>query len=198
MSARVAHVTRRTLETEVDLSLNLDGSGLVEISTGVGFFDHLLHHLAVHGMFDLRVKATGDLQIDPHHTVEDVAIVLGQALDRALGDRKGIVRMGTAWVPMDDALAQVVVDFSGRPYAVIHASFETGGLGGMPTSLVPHIFESIACHARMNLHAQVLYGRDDHHKVEAVFKAFGRAVDSAVRIDPRRSGVASTKGTLTP
>lgn len=194
---RIATITRETNETQIELSLNLDGSGQASIDTGVGFFDHMLHHIAVHGLFDLTVKASGDLYIDAHHTVEDIAIVFGQALAQALGDRKGIVRMGHAYVPMDEALAQVVIDLSGRPYSVFKASFEAPMLGTMPVSLVEHVFESIAFNGRLNLHAQVPYGRDDHHKAEALFKAFGRALDAGTRYDERRAGVPSTKGTLT-
>jgi imidazoleglycerol-phosphate dehydratase len=197
MADRTTTITRNTNETQITLSLNLDGSGAAEIDTGVGFFDHMLHHVAHHGLFDLTVRATGDLHIDAHHTIEDVAICLGRALDETLGDRKGIVRMGSATVPMDEALAQVVVDLSGRPYAVIRADFDTPLMGQMPTSLVAHVLESIAFNARMNLHAAVLYGRDDHHKAEALFKALGRALAVAVARDPRRGGVPSTKGTLT-
>lgn len=192
-----ASVTRTTGETSVELTLNLYGSGRAEIDTGVGFFDHMLHHIAVHGLFDLTVKATGDLHVDAHHTIEDVAIAFGQALDQALGDRSGIVRMASATVPMDESLARVVVDLSGRPYPVFNADFDAPMLGGMPTSLVAHVFESIAFNGKLNLHAAVLYGRDDHHKAEALFKALGRALDAATRIDERRQGVPSTKGTLT-
>lgn len=197
MTERTAAVERRTNETEIALTLNLDGSGQATISTGVGFFDHMLHHVAVHGLFDLTVDASGDLHIDAHHTVEDVAICLGRALDQALGDRQGIARMGAAYVPMDEALARVVVDLSGRAYPVFHAAFTTPMIGQMPTSLVEHVFETLAVHARMNLHAEVIYGRDDHHKAEALFKALGRALRVAVERDPRRADVASTKGTLT-
>jgi imidazoleglycerol-phosphate dehydratase len=197
MTERTAAVERRTNETEIALTLNLDGSGQATISTGVGFFDHMLHHVAVHGLFDLTVHASGDLHIDAHHTVEDVAICLGRALDQALGDRQGIARMGAAYVPMDEALARVVVDLSGRAYPVFHAAFTTPMIGQMPTSLVEHVFETLAVHARMNLHAEVFYGRDDHHKAEALFKALGRALRVAVERDPRRADVASTKGTLT-
>ncbi len=197
MADRTAAITRHTNETQIELTLNLDGHGAADISTGVGFFDHMLHHVAVHGLFDLTVHAQGDLYIDAHHTVEDVAICLGRALDEALGDRKGIVRMGSAYVPMDEALARVVIDLSGRPYAVILAEFDAPAIGQMPTSLVAHVLESVAVHARMNLHAAVLCGRDDHHKVEALFKALGRALSAAVAVDPRRAGVPSTKGTLT-
>src|SRR5690554_1442617 len=197
MTERTAAVERRTNETEIALTLNLDGSGQATISTGVGFFDHMLHHVAVHGLFDLTVHASGDLHIDAHHAVEDVAICLGRALDQALGDRQGIARMGAAYVPMDEALARVVVDLSGRAYPVFHAAFTTPMIGQMPTSLVEHVFETLAVHARMNLHAEVFYGRDDHHMAEALFKALGRALRIAVERDPRRTNVASTKGTLT-
>ncbi len=197
MTNRQATITRQTKETSIKLTLNLDGTGQADIATGVGFFDHMLHHVAVHGLFDLTVEATGDLHIDAHHTIEDVAIAFGQALDQALGDRAGIVRMGSAIVPMDDALAQVVVDLSGRPYAVIDARFDASFIGQMPTILVRHVLESIAANARINLHAQILDGWDDHHKAEALFKALGRALDAATMLDPRRSGVPSTKGTLT-
>jgi imidazoleglycerol-phosphate dehydratase len=197
MAERTATITRHTNETQIDLALNLDGTGAAQIETGIGFFDHMLHHVAHHGLFDLTVKAAGDLHIDAHHTIEDVAICLGRALDEALGDRTGIARMGSAHVPMDEALARVVVDLSGRPYAVIQADFDTPLMGQMPTSLVAHVLESIAFNAKMNLHAAVLYGRDDHHKAEALFKALGRALNAAVMSDPRRGGVPSTKGTLT-
>ncbi len=196
MSAREARRQRRTAETEVVIFLRLDGQGTARVETGIGFLDHLLHHLAVHGLFDLEVQARGDLHIDPHHTVEDVAIVLGQTLDEALGDRRGIVRMGHAWVPMDEALAFVAVDLSGRPYAVLDLGFNSPAIGALPTSLIPHFLETLAVHARMNLHARLLYGRDDHHRAEALFKALGRALDMAVRLDPRRHDIPSTKGTL--
>lgn len=198
MAPREARRQRRTAETEVAIFLRLDGHGESRVETGIGFLDHLLHHLAVHGLFDLEVQARGDLHIDPHHTVEDIAIVLGQALDEALGDRRGITRMGHAWVPMDEALAFVAVDLSGRPYAVLDLAFRGPAIGAMPTSLIPHFLETLAVHARMNLHARLLYGRDDHHRAEALFKALGRALDMAVRLDPRRHDVPSTKGTLSP
>jgi imidazoleglycerol-phosphate dehydratase len=195
--SREATLTRQTTETSVSLTLNLDGQGHTEVQTGVGFFDHMLTHIAHHGLFDLTVRAEGDLHVDPHHTAEDVAILLGRAIDQALGERVGIARMGCACVPMDEALARVVIDLSGRPYAVVEAEFSAPSIGQMPTSLVAHVLESLAVHARMNLHAHVLYGRDDHHKAEALFKALGRALRQAVAPDPRRTGVASTKGTLT-
>jgi imidazoleglycerol-phosphate dehydratase len=195
---RISTISRVTTETDITLSLNLDGSGKANITTGVGFLDHMLRHIAVHGLFDLDVKASGDLEIDPHHTVEDVGIVLGQSFDQALGDRKGIVRMGSATVPMDEALAFVAVDLSGRPYAVIRAEWHTPAIGLLPTALIPHFLESFAFNAKINLHARVEYGRDDHHQAEALFKALGRALDAATLIDPRRAGsVPSTKGTMT-
>lgn len=193
---RHAKITRTTKETDITIELTLDGSGQHEISTGVGFLDHMLTAVAVHGLFDLNVQAVGDLHIDPHHTIEDVGIVLGQSIDQALGDRKGIYRMGHAYVPMDEALGFVALDLSGRPYTVFTADWYAPLIGQFPTTLVGHFFESVAIHSRMNLHARVEYGRDDHHQAEALFKAFGRALRQAVEVDPRRSGVASTKGTL--
>ena len=195
---RSATITRHTNETNITLNLALDGTGQVDIQTGVGFFDHMLTHVAVPGLFDLGVQAEGDLYIDSHHTIEDVSICLGQALHKALGDKVGIYRMGDAWVPMDEALAHVVIDLSGRPYAVIDTAFSAPMLGQMPTSLVAHSLESIAFAAKMNLHARVLYGEDDHHQAEALYKALGRALRQAVALDPRRQdAIPSTKGTLT-
>ena len=196
MTERSASLHRQTSETDVRLSLDLDGSGQHDITTGVGFLDHMLRHVAVHGLFDLTVSTNGDLEIDAHHTIEDVAIVLGQALDRALADRYRIQRMGSAYVPMDEALAFVAVDLSGRAYSVIQAEWHGPAIGQMPTPLVPHFLETVAVQARMNLHARVEYGRDDHHQAEALFKALGRALRTAVTIDVRRPGIASTKGTL--
>jgi histidinol-phosphate aminotransferase len=193
---RHAHIHRQTCETDVAVTLHLDGTGHYETDTGLGFLDHMLAQLAAHGLFDLTVRAQGDLEIDEHHTVEDVAIGLGQALDEALGDREGIARMGHAYAPLDEALAHVVVDLSGRPYAVIEAEFSTSRVGAVGTDLIAHFLETLAVQARMSLHARVLYGRNDHHKIEALFKALGRALDAAVRLDPRRQGVPSTKGVL--
>jgi imidazoleglycerol-phosphate dehydratase len=194
---RSAEITRHTNETQISIKLELDGTGRHNVSTGIGFLDHMLAHLAVHGLFDLTVQATGDLHIDPHHTVEDVAIALGQAFDRALGDRKGIVRMGDCFAPMDETLAHVAIDLSGRPYCVIQAEWHTPYVGNVPTTLFAHFFESFAVTARCNLHGRVLYGRDDHHQAEALFKAWARALDSATQLDPRRAGnIPSTKGTL--
>ena len=195
--SRNAVITRKTNETDITIELNLDGSGKHDVATGVGFLDHMLTHIAVHGLFDLTVKASGDLHIDVHHTVEDVALALGSAFDGALGDRKGIVRMASFYAPMDETLAFAAIDLSGRPYAVINAEWGAAPVGQIPTSLFSHFFESFAVNARCNLHARVLYGRDDHHKAEALFKALARALDAATRIDPRRCGVPSTKGTLT-
>ncbi|HKY56118.1 MAG TPA: imidazoleglycerol-phosphate dehydratase HisB [Anaerolineales bacterium] len=194
---RTAEILRQTNETQIQIELDLDGTGKHGISTGIGFLDHMLTHFAVHGLFDLAVQAKGDLHIDTHHTVEDVSLSLGQAFDKALGDRKGIVRMGDCFAPMDETLAHVAVDLSGRPYAIIQAEWHTPYLGNIPTTLFPHFFESFAVTARCNLHARILYGRDDHHQAEAVIKALARALDVATQIDPRRVGsVPSTKGTL--
>jgi imidazoleglycerol-phosphate dehydratase len=194
---RRASVHRRTAETDIGLSLDLEGTGKAEVATGVGFLDHMLTHVAMHGVFDLAVKAQGDLHVDAHHTIEDTALAFGQALAEAIGDKRGISRMGFAYVPMDEALALVAVDLSGRPYAVVEAGWSTPAIGEFPTSMVNHFFESIAASARANVHARIEYGRDDHHKAEALFKALGRALRQAVTIDPQRGGdLPSTKGVL--
>lgn len=193
---RQANIHRQTSETDIQIELHLDGAGRHEISTGIGFLDHMLTAVAVHGLFDLTVKATGDLHIDSHHTIEDTAIVLGKAFDQALGDRKGINRVGHAYVPMDEALGFVALDISGRPYTIFHATWATPAIGQFPTDLVEHFFETFAVHSRITLHARV-DGRNDHHKAEALFKALSRALRTAVDLDPRRGDVASTKGTLT-
>jgi imidazoleglycerol-phosphate dehydratase len=193
---RSATIDRTTGETEIHLTLELDGRGRARINTGIGFLDHLLALFAHHGLFDLNVEARGDLQVDPHHTVEDVAICLGQALDRALGDRAGIVRTAHSFVPMDEALGFAAVDLGGRPYAVIDVTWHTTALGTLDPDLVRHFLETVAMHGRLNLHARVLYGRNDHHQAEALFKALGRALDAATQLDPRRQGVPSTKGML--
>jgi len=195
-TARTAHIQRQTRETSLEIWLNLDGAGEADIHSGVPFLDHLLSHVAVHGLLDLRVQAEGDLEIDEHHTVEDIAIVMGQALDQALGRREGIRRMGEAHVPMDEALAFAAVDLSGRPYAVIEAAFARPAVGALSTEMIPHFLETLATHARMTLHARVLYGSNDHHRAEALFKALGRALRQAVEMDPRRVGIPSTKGVL--
>lgn len=194
---RIATIERTTKETQITLTLNLDGTGQSTISTGVGFFDHMLEHIAKHGQFDLTVQCVGDLHIDEHHTTEDVSICLGQALNQALGDKAGIVRTAHAFVPMDEALCFAAIDISGRPYAVIDAEFHTDRIGGLSTDLIWHIFETIAIHARITAHLRVQYGRNDHHKAEGLFKAFARALDGATRIDERLQGqVPSTKGVL--
>ena len=197
MTERTATISRRTGETDITLTLTVDGTGAAELATGIGFLDHMLTLFAKHGLFDISLKAVGDLQVDEHHTAEDVCICLGQALDRALGDRRGIVRTAHSFVPMDEALGFVAVDLGGRPYCVVEAVFVTPRVGQLGTDLIAHLFESIAVHARLNLHARILYGHNDHHKVEALFKAFGRALDAATRIDERLGGaVPSIKGTL--
>ena len=194
---RTAKIERKTNETDIFVEVNIDGSGHAEINTGIGFLDHMLHHVAVHGLFDLTLRAAGDLHIDEHHTVEDCALALGMAFEQALGDRKGIVRMGSAYVPMDETLGFVAVDFSGRPYTVVQVKWVTPAVGGIATTLFGHFLESFAMQARCNLHARVLYGRDDHHKAESLFKALARALDVATSIDERRGGVIpSTKGTI--
>jgi imidazoleglycerol-phosphate dehydratase len=193
---RSATIDRTTGETEIHLTLGVDGRGRAKVNTGVGFLDHMLALFAHHGLFDLTVEAKGDLQVDTHHTVEDVAICLGQALDRALENRAGIVRTAHSYVPMDEALGFVAVDLSGRPYAVVEVAWHGSTLGGMDADLVRHFLETAATHGRLNLHARVLYGRNDHHQAEALFKALGRSLDMATSVDPRRQGVPSTKGML--
>lgn len=201
---RIARIERTTKESSISVELNLDGAGAVDVSTGVPFFDHMLTALGTHASFDLTVRAQGDIEIEAHHTVEDTAIVLGQALGEALGDKKGIRRFGDAFVPMDETLAHAAVDVSGRPYCVhtgepdhlLHTVI--GGYPGTPYATVinRHVFESIALNARIALHVRVLYGRDQHHVTEAEFKAVARALRQAVEPDPRVTGVPSTKGTL--
>ena len=194
---RTASIHRKSNETDISIELNIDGTGQHDITTGIGFLDHMLAHIAVHGLFDLTVKAKGDLYIDVHHTVEDVALALGAGFDQALGDRKGIVRMGNCFVPLDETLAFVALDLSGRPYAVIEAKWGMALVGDIPTSLFPHFLESFAITSRSNLHARILYGRDDHHKAEALFKALARALAAATQLDLRREGnIPSTKGSL--
>ncbi len=192
--SRLATVKRETKETNISLELNVDGSGKCEVNTGISMFDHLLEQVARHGVFDIKLSATGD---DQHHLVEDVAICLGKALGEALGEKRGIVRMANAVVPMDDALAMVAVDIGGRGYTVLELPFSENDMAGFPTDLVRHFLESFATEARLNLHARVAYGVNDHHKAEALFKALGRALDTATRIDERISGeLPSTKELL--
>ncbi len=194
MSSRLSVVKRETKETNISLELNLDGGGKWDINTGIKMFDHLLAQVAQHGRFGITLSATGD---DQHHLVEDVAICLGRALGEALGEKRGIVRMANAFVPMDDALAMVAVDISGRGYTVLDLPFSKNDMSGFPTDLVRHFLESFAAEAKLNLHAKVVYGINDHHKAEALFKALGRALDTATRINERISGeLPSTKELL--
>jgi imidazoleglycerol-phosphate dehydratase len=192
---RRVRLTRRTRETDVTVDLALDGSGRADVTTGIGFFDHLLSSLAHHGLFDLEVRASGDLHVDEHHTVEDVALVLGSAFANAIGDRAGIRRFGESSVPMDEALAMAVLDIGGRPYAVIDLPFRGERAGALPLQLVDHALEAFARTAGATLHVRGS-GRNDHHLAEAAFKALGRALRVACEADPRRTGVASTKGSL--
>jgi len=194
MANRVSAVKRETKETNISLELNIDGSGRWEITTGIKVFDHLLSQLAQHGVFDIKLSATGN---DQHHLAEDVAICLGKAFGEALGEKRGIVRMADAVVPMDDALAEVALDISGRGYTVLELPFSDNDMFGFPTDLIRHFLESFAIEARLNLHAKVACGTNDHHKAEALFKALGRALDMATRIDERLSGeLPSTKNLL--
>ena len=194
MANRLSIIKRETKETKVSLELNIDGSGQWKIATEIGMFDHLLAQLAQHGRFDLKISATGN---DPHHLVEDVAICLGRALGEALGKEWGIVRMADSTVPMDDALAMVAVDISGRGYTVLDLAFTDNDMAGFPTDLIRHFLESFAIEGRLNLHARVVYGTNDHHKAEALFKALGRALDTATSVDERLSSeLPSTKGLL--
>ncbi len=191
MANRLSIIKRETRETNISLELNIDGNGQGEMSTGIRMFDHLLEQVARHGVFDIKISATGS---DQHHLVEDVGICLGKAFGEALGEKRGIVRMANATVPMDDALAMVVVDISGRGYTVLDLPFVDNDMAGFPTDLIRHFLESFAIEARLNLHARILYGINDHHKAEALFKALGRALDTATRIDQRISGeLPSTK-----
>jgi imidazoleglycerol-phosphate dehydratase len=197
MQQRTADISRKTKETAVRVSVNLDGSGTGSCSTGVGFFDHMMDLLTRHSLIDVTVEATGDLHVDAHHTVEDVGIVLGQALERALGDKTGIYRYGWAIVPMDESLAQVAIDLSGRPAFVFNVSFKGPMIGQFPAELVEEFFKALATTAKMNLHIAVPYGTNNHHIAEAIFKATAKALRQAVSIDPRNAGgMPSTKGTL--
>jgi imidazoleglycerol-phosphate dehydratase len=194
-AGRRVRVTRRTRETDVAIVLDLDGTGVASVDTGIGFYDHLLGSLAHHGLFDLEVRATGDLHVDEHHTVEDVALVLGAAFAAALGDRVGIRRFGDSSVPMDESIAIAVVDVGGRPYAVVDLPFRAERAGTLPLQLVEHAIEAFARTAGATVHVRGT-GRNDHHLGEAAFKALGRALRVACEADPRRTGVASTKGSL--
>ena len=193
---RTARISRTTAETAIELDLNLDGSGQVEIATGVGFFDHMLTHLGKHGLFDLKVKAKGDLHIDAHHTVEDVGICFGKALMQALGDKAGIHRYGDATVPMDEVLATAAVDLSGRPFLVWNANVPNELLGTFASQLAEEFWRAVSSAGVMNLHVVVHHGRNTHHIVEGIFKACARALRHAVELDPRATGIPSTKGVL--
>jgi imidazoleglycerol-phosphate dehydratase len=195
---RSAKIERNTSETQIAVALDLDSAGAARIATGVGFFDHMLDQIARHAPLDLEVAAKGDLHIDAHHTVEDVGIAFGQAVDKALGDRKGITRYGDAHVPLDEALTRVVIDISGRPFLVYDLKFPTEKIGAFDTELVREFFQAVAVHARIGLHIETLRGVNSHHVAESAFKGFARAFGKAVALDPRRGGVVpSTKGTLT-
>jgi imidazoleglycerol-phosphate dehydratase len=196
MMARQAEVTRRTKETNVTLRVELDGQGQHEIATGVPFLDHMLAQVAVHGLLDLTIAAQGDTQVDDHHTVEDVGIVLGQALRQALGSGAGLQRYGAATIPMDEALALVALDFSGRSLLVYEVAFPQATIGRFETQLVEEFLRALALHAQLTLHVRLLNGRNAHHMAEAIFKALGRALCQALTVDPRRSGVPSSKGVL--
>lgn len=194
--ARKSEISRKTGETDIKLGFSVDGDGISNIDTGIGFLDHMLTLFAKHGLFDLDVKALGDLRVDAHHTVEDIGIVLGQAIKDALGDKKSIKRYGAVHVPMDEALALVALDIGGRPFLVYEAGFSNDKVGEMETQLFEEFFRAVAFNAGINLHVKVYYGSNDHHIIEAVFKAFGRALDEATRLDERIIGVMSTKGIL--
>lgn len=195
-TGRMAEIVNKTKETETRLTLNLDGSGTHDISTGIPFLDHMLEQLAFHGLLDLKLTCKGDTYIDCHHTVEDVALALGQGIDQALGERAGIRRYAHCYYPMDETLARAVIDISGRPEFVFHGAFDSPRLGDLDTQMIPHFFKSVAIRARLTLHLALLYGENDHHRSEGLFKAFARALSDAVALEPRRAGVASTKGTL--
>jgi len=194
--ARIATLERKTKETDIAITLNLDGTGVFTIDTGIGFFDHMLEGFAKHGFFDLNCKITGDLQVDGHHTVEDAGIVLGQAISRAVGDKKGISRYGYFILPMDDALALCAVDLCGRPYLNFECEFTVPKVGYLDTELIKEFFYAVSYSAGMNLHIKMLSGTNNHHMIEAMFKAFAKALDMATGMDPRISDVLSTKGSL--
>jgi imidazoleglycerol-phosphate dehydratase len=194
---RTARVSRKTAETHIDVFVDLDGSGQFVTETGIGFFDHMLSHIAKHGVFDLEVRASGDLHVDAHHTIEDCGIAIGEAFAQALGDKAGIVRAGSAYMPLDESLAFAAVDFSGRPYAVLDLKLLGREVGGFAPDLLNHFLESMTFAMKAAVHVTTFSGVNDHHKAEACFKAFARALDAATRIDPRRAGdIPSTKRTL--
>jgi imidazoleglycerol-phosphate dehydratase len=193
---RIGTVRRETKETQVAVEVSLDGAGRSDIATSVGMLDHLLEQIPRHGLFDITIKATGDIDRDPHHLIEDIGICLGRAFSEALGERRGIVRMAHAMVPLDEALALVAVDLGGRGYAALDMAFSTDRIGQLPTEMIGHLLSAFAIEGRFNLHVQVPAGSNDHHKAEAAFKALARALADAVRLDPRIADVPSTKGTL--
>lgn len=194
---RVAEVERNTAETRISVKVNLDGTGISRLSTGIGFFDHMLDQIARHGLIDLEIEADGDLHIDGHHTVEDVGITLGQAVFKAIGDKKGIRRFGHAYVPLDEALSRAVIDFSGRPGLVMNVPFTSSAIGGFDTQLTHEFFQGFVNHAQVSLHLDNLKGENAHHQAESVFKAFARALRAAIEWDARSAGVVpSTKGSL--
>ena len=193
---RIVKIERETKETKIKLELNLEGSGISDVKTGIGFLDHMLDLWTFHGLFNLKLTCKGDLEIDTHHTTEDIAIALGSALDKTVGEKKGIVRYGFSYVPMDEALLRVALDLSGRPEFVFSGEFLQSSIGNLDTQMIRHFFKSLAMSSRMTLHMSILYGINDHHKCEGLFKALGRALRQAVEIDPRRIGVASSKGIL--
>lgn len=193
---RKAKILRKTKETDIAVSVRLNGTGTSSVSTGIGFLDHMLDLFAKHGLFDLTVKCKGDLHVDDHHTTEDVGIALAKAFTQALGDKKGIARYGTAYVPMDEALARCVIDLSGRSALVFNAEFNRKNVGDLSTEMIEHFFQSFAENVKANIHIEVLYGRNTHHKIEAIFKSFARAMRQACEMDPRIKGVLSTKGSL--
>ena len=194
--ARCAEIKRKTAETQISVNLTLDGEGKCDIATGIGFLDHMLTLLAKHSFMDLTVKAKGDLEVDSHHTVEDIGIVLGEALRVALGDKAGIHRYGNCFIPMDETLAQACLDFSGRPFLVFGAEIPKIKLGNYDTEMTEEFFRAVAMHCGLTLHIRVLYGSNAHHIIEAIFKAFARAVAEAAAVDPRVKGVMSSKGVL--
>lgn len=189
-------VERNTKETQIKLELNLDGTGVYDLRTGIGFFDHMLAQICCHGRFDIKLEASGDLEVDSHHTIEDVGLTLGEAIRKALGERRGIRRYGEATIPMDEALAQVVVDLGGRPYLVCNAELGKGQLGGFDLEMVREFYRAISVQAGMNIHIRLLEGDNLHHSVEAIFKAFGRALSAATEIEERNTEIPSTKGVL--
>ena len=196
MDKRTATIERKTQETNIKISLTLDGTGVCDVTTGIGFFDHMLKGFAKHGFFDMSVSACGDIEVDGHHTVEDTGIVLGQAIAKAVGDKKGIKRYGSMILPMDETLVLSAVDLCGRPYFAMDAAFTSPMVGDFDTQLVREFFYAVSYSAAMNLHLKVLDGINDHHKIEAMFKAFAKALDEATSFDPRISDVLSTKGAL--